>query len=53
MVQMFAAYRQDNDDVEFKIIHVFSRIDTCDKWAETRITLAKAKDAAYDPTAPA
>ena len=47
---MFAAYRNDNDGVEFKFIHVFARIEKCDKWAETRADLAKAKNGTYVPT---
>jgi hypothetical protein len=50
MLKMFSAYRQDNHDVEFKFIHVFTRIKTCDKCAEVRASLGKGKDAAFDPT---
>jgi hypothetical protein len=50
MIKMFQAYRNDNDDVEFKFIHVFKRIETCDKWAEVGVSLGKGKDAAFDPT---
>ncbi|KQK02611.1 hypothetical protein BRADI_2g02669v3 [Brachypodium distachyon] len=31
MVAMFTAFRDDNDGAEFKFIHVFARIETCDK----------------------
>lgn len=36
MVAMFPAFREDNDSADFKFIHVFARIETCDKWTETR-----------------
>lgn len=49
MVAMFIAYREDNDDVEFKFIHVFARIETCEKWMETRNALSKSGP--YDPKA--
>jgi hypothetical protein len=48
MRAMITAYREDNDDVEFKFIHVFARIEMCDKWSETRLTLSKGK---FDPDA--
>ena len=44
---MFAAYRNDNDGLEFKFIHVFSRIEMCDKWTDVRTDLAK--NGMYDP----
>ena len=47
---MLAAYRNDNDGVEFKFIHVFSRIEMCDKWTDVRTDLAK--NGTYDPNAP-
>ena len=50
MRDMIQEDRDDNEDVELKFIHVFDRIETCDKWAETRTALAKA-NAVYDPTA--
>jgi hypothetical protein len=37
-----AAYREDNDGVKFYLIHVFAPTETCDKWMDTRIALAKA-----------
>jgi hypothetical protein len=43
MLKMFQAYRQDNDDIEFKFIHVFKRNKTCKKWAEVRASLGKGK----------
>jgi hypothetical protein len=52
MVRMFNMYRQDNSDQEFKFLHVFSRIESCEKWREVRLTLAKAKET-YKPDAPA
>ncbi len=45
---MITAYREDNDDVEFKFVHVFARIETCDKWKEVRTALAKA-NVPFDP----
>ena len=44
MVQMFNMYRQDSSDQEFKFLHVFSRIESCKKWREVWLTLAKAKE---------
>jgi hypothetical protein len=35
MRAMITAYREDNDDVEFKLIHVFARIEMCDKWSDS------------------
>jgi hypothetical protein len=49
MRPIIAAYREDNDNIEFKFIHVFARIETLDKWTETRTALAKG-NTAYDPT---
>ena len=48
---MFALYRQGNGGAEFKYLHVYKRIDKCEKWAEVRCTLEKAKDT-YKPDAP-
>ena len=48
---MFALYRQSNSDAEFKYLHVYKRIDKCEKWAEVRRTLDKAKET-YKPDAP-
>ncbi|KAE8792303.1 putative methionyl-tRNA synthetase [Hordeum vulgare] len=31
MLRMFAMYRADNEDQEFRFLHVFSRIDSCEK----------------------
>jgi hypothetical protein len=45
-------YRDDNEDVEFKFIHVFKRIEKCDKWAMVRASFGKEKDVAFNPTAP-
>ena len=44
-------YRQDRSDQDFKYLHVFKRIDKCEKWAGVRRTLAKAKET-YKPDAP-
>ncbi|KAE8804144.1 putative methionyl-tRNA synthetase [Hordeum vulgare] len=38
-------YRADNKDQEFRFLHVFSRIDSCDKWREVQLALDKAKEA--------
>ncbi|KAE8775879.1 putative methionyl-tRNA synthetase [Hordeum vulgare] len=48
---MFNVYRQDNGDQEFKFLHVFSRIESCEKWRDVRLALAKAKET-YNPDAP-
>jgi hypothetical protein len=52
MLKMFKMYREDNKDVEFKFIHVFKRIEKCDKWTMVRASLGKGKDFTFDPTAP-
>jgi hypothetical protein len=52
MLKMFKMYREDNEDVEFKFIHVFKRIEKCDKWAMVRASLGKGKYYAFDPTTP-
>ncbi|XBI11489.1 hypothetical protein VPH35_138543 [Triticum aestivum] len=44
LLRMFAIYRQGNSDAEFKYLHVYKRIDKCEKWAEVRRTLDKAKE---------
>jgi hypothetical protein len=36
------AYREDNEDFEFKFIQVFTPILTREKWTEVRTALAKA-----------
>uniref|UniRef100_A0A8I7B4A3 Uncharacterized protein n=1 Tax=Hordeum vulgare subsp. vulgare TaxID=112509 RepID=A0A8I7B4A3_HORVV len=41
-------YRQDNSDQEFKFLHVFSGIESCEKWREVRLALTKAKET-YKP----
>ena len=51
MVQMFNMFRQDNSDQEFKYLHVFKQIEKCEKWADVRRTLAKAKEK-YKPDTP-
>ena len=48
---MFAMFRDDNCDADFKYLHVFKRINKCEKWAAVRRTLAKAKQT-YKPDAP-
>ncbi|KAK1631671.1 hypothetical protein QYE76_005986 [Lolium multiflorum] len=47
---MITAYGEDNDDIEFKFVHVFVRLETCDKWKEVQTALAKA-NALFDPKA--
>ena len=42
MRAMITAYREDNEDVEFKFVHIFTHIETCEKWADVRTALAKA-----------
>ena len=51
LLRMFAMFRDDNSDAEFKYLHVFRQIDKCEKWAVVRRTLTKAKDT-YKPDAP-
>jgi hypothetical protein len=51
MLKMFRMYRADNEDAEFNFIHVFKRIEKCDKWALVRVSLGKGKDVAFDPSA--
>ncbi|XP_044975983.1 uncharacterized protein LOC123443598 [Hordeum vulgare subsp. vulgare] len=53
MVRMFEMFRRDsNTDADFKFLHVFTRIESCEKWAEARLALAKAKDDVHNPDAP-
>ena len=47
---MFAMYRGDNQDADFKHLHVYKHIDKCEKWAEVRHALDKAKET--DATTP-
>ncbi|KAE8779390.1 putative methionyl-tRNA synthetase [Hordeum vulgare] len=49
---MFNMYHQDNEDQEFKFLHVFYMIESCEKWRDVRLALAKAKQT-YNPDAPA
>ena len=51
LLRMFALYRQSNSDAEFKYLRVYKRIDKCEKWAEVRRTLDKAKET-YKPDTP-
>ena len=53
IVRMFEAYLQDNKYADFKFLHVFTRIEMCEKWREVHLTLAKGKDGIYNPDAPA
>ena len=48
---MFAMYRGDNQDADFKHLHVYKRIDKCEKWTEVRRILDKAKSDAPTPGA--
>ncbi|XP_048544935.1 uncharacterized protein LOC125523912 [Triticum urartu] len=50
LLRMFAMYRGDNQDADFKHLHVYKRIDKCEKWAEVRRALGKAKET-YKPNA--
>jgi hypothetical protein len=50
MLKMFKMYRADNEDIEFKFIHIFKRIEKCDKWALVRASLGKEKDVIFDPS---
>ena len=51
LLRMFTLYRQSNSDAKFKYLHVYKRIDKCEKWAEVRRILDKAKET-YKPDAP-
>ena len=51
MVRMLEMYWQDSKDAEFKFLHVFSRIEKCEKWAEVRVNLGKGKEP-FNPDAP-
>ncbi|KAE8817711.1 putative methionyl-tRNA synthetase [Hordeum vulgare] len=44
MHRMFAMYHTDNEDQEFRFLHVFSRIDLCEKWREVWLALDKDKE---------
>ena len=51
LLRVFGLYRRGNSDAEFKYLHVYKRIDKCDKWSEVRRTIEKAKET-YTPDAP-
>ncbi|CAM0902630.1 unnamed protein product [Alopecurus aequalis] len=51
MVQMFEMYRGDNVQAEFKLLNVFTRIESCEKWIECHQDLAKNKEVVYNPNA--
>ena len=51
LLHMFAMYRGDNQDADFKHLHVYKRIDKCDKWSKVRRTIEKAKET-YTPDTP-
>ena len=40
---MFAMFHNDNNDADFKYLHVFKRIDKCQKWAAVRCTQPRPK----------
>ncbi|CAM0912206.1 unnamed protein product [Alopecurus aequalis] len=44
---------RENNDLDFKFLHVFTKIESCEKWTEVRLPLVKTKDDVYDPDAPA
>jgi hypothetical protein len=50
MVRMFDLFRRDAG-FDFKFLHVFTRIESCEKWAEVRHQLAN-KDGSLSPDAP-
>ncbi|KAM0927785.1 hypothetical protein ACQ4PT_002061 [Festuca glaucescens] len=50
MVRAFDAYRDDSK-AKFKFLHVFTRIETCEKWREVHLMLAKTKDGVYNSDA--
>ncbi|KAE8784852.1 putative methionyl-tRNA synthetase [Hordeum vulgare] len=43
MVRMFDLFCEDNIDQEFKFLHVFTRIESCEKWTECRLALARPR----------
>ena len=43
IVRMLEAYKED-EKADFKYLHVFVVIEGCEKWTETRRTLAKGKE---------
>ncbi|KAE8782820.1 putative methionyl-tRNA synthetase [Hordeum vulgare] len=45
---MFSMYRAENEDQEFMFLHVFSMIESCEKWREVRLAVDKAKET-YNP----
>jgi hypothetical protein len=49
---MFQAHHNENDDIEFKFIHIFKRIETCEKWTKVMVAPNKEKDVTFDPTSP-
>jgi hypothetical protein len=52
MLKLFKMYREDNEDVKFKFIHVFKMIEKCNKWAVVRASLGKGKYIDFDHTTP-
>ncbi|KAE8773762.1 putative methionyl-tRNA synthetase [Hordeum vulgare] len=40
-----------SSDAEFKFLHVFTKIESSEKWTEVRLALAKTKDDVYNPNA--
>ena len=43
----------DDTGSQFKFLNVYSRIEKCEKWTETRTSLSKSKTEQYNPDAPA
>ncbi|KAE8805237.1 putative cysteine-rich receptor-like protein kinase 20 [Hordeum vulgare] len=52
IIRTFAMYRGDNEDQQFRFLHVFSRIGSCEKWRKVWLTLDKAKETS-NPDEPA
>jgi hypothetical protein len=50
MVRAYQMYRDDNKNVEFKFLHVFTSMENCKKWANTRSLLVKG--GVYNHVAP-
>jgi hypothetical protein len=44
MRRAFDMYGDDIHGQQFKYLNVFTRIETCEKWAEVRRNLSKNKD---------
>jgi hypothetical protein len=53
MRRAFDMYSNNTDGQTFKYLNVFTRIESCEKWADVCWNLAKNNDEQYNPDAPA